>query len=778
MKKSFVGVASLVSLLALSACSDDASSPKVNPADPSNPVVDPSNPTVDPSNPVVDPSNPTVDPSNPSTDPSVDLPDPNENIADKPISEEDKKDDGTASVGSLAYSVTGVAQFGPFVAGTPVAVSSVDPKSMVETPSASVKTTDKIGSFTATGTLASAIASFNAQGNFYDFVNNSIGGITSLKALSDLRERKSVNVNVLTHLEYFRVQFLMSGMGMNFTAAKDRAQKEITAVFGFKSDSTMFEDLNLYSMDESAERLLAVSSAFLYNGSGAETLLNAAASDIAMDGRWDDDASKAAVGDAAFNMDSDESWSNLSSHNNDADVRTFTGGRRNVWSAMYNLGSCSDQNRNEVKPNGNPKSAIQDKQFACKEGGWAVASAAFITSAAVAKVNGACDDSKAGSIVNFTDGKQYVCKKNMWSAATAADIAASQIPTACSSANEYAVAMSGGSSFVCMGGVWNKSVNPAIDYSKGRAMNKKLGRGVNFGNSWDAPGSDDGGWGNRIGDGDFAAVKAAGFNSVRLPVRWYTGMSSKISGVKADVQLAINAGLTVIVNNHHNQPVYDAAGNGSFESKLNDFKSEWTQVAQAFESFPDDAVVFEIFNEPHDMTKDQVKKLMTTGYNAIRAVSKGKTIMFEGNGYAKFAQIQNLDLPADGNIIVTGHYYDPYSFTHQGHGYDCNANANDGISAMASQFKSYADSIALYFPDVNGGSVPMNMGEFGVANKGSCSAVSDAKREKWTDAVLAQAEKYGMSWHYWCYKNCGGFEAGTGSSWHGNMLNVFKKYMQ
>ena len=35
----------------------------------------------------------------------------------------------------------------------------------------------------------------------------------------------------------------------------------------------------------------------------------------------------------------------------------------------------------------------------------------------------------------------------------------------------------------------SKSVShPAVDYSKGRAMNQKLGRGINLGNSWDSPG--------------------------------------------------------------------------------------------------------------------------------------------------------------------------------------------------------------------------------------------------------------------------------------------------
>lgn len=760
MKYSYLALAAAVSSFGILGCSDD------KPNNPSNPIGDVnSSSSIYSEIPGVGLSSSAI----------VDIPDPDP--VDKPVTEEEKKDDGTSSVGTQPFAIKGVAEFGPFADNSSVKVSSFDLKTLTESPVATASTTGKLGSYSVSGTLNSAVAVVEVSGGFFDFANNGVGLCTSLKAIVDLRERQTVNVNVLTHIEYERVKTHLAA-GLNFTAAKERAQQEVLAALGFKSDSTKFEDISLYQMTDAAENLVSITAALLHGKTAdvAEFYMNAAGQDIAEDGRFDENQVKAAIGDAAFEMISDEGGTNLSDYNNYAEVMTYNTGKRRIWAAMYNLGSCSDLNRNEVKQNANAMSANATKMFACKDGGWAEASAAFVKSAEVAAAQGACTDANVGKIVNHTDGKQYVCKKNLWSVATADDIAASAIPTACTSANEYAVATSGSLNFVCLSSGWTKTVNPAIDYSKARAMNKKLGRGINFGNSWDAPGSDDGGWGNRIGDGDFAAIKAAGFNSVRIPVRWYTGMSNKLSGVKEDVQLAIKAGLTVIVNNHHNQPVYDAAGSGSFDSKLNDFKSEWTQVAQAFDSFPDDAVVFEIFNEPHDpMTNAQVNKLMTTGYNAIRAVSKGKTIMFEGNGYAKFAQIKNLALPAgDGNVIVTGHYYDPYSFTHQGHGYDCNANAKDGISSMPSDFKSYADSIAVYFPDVNGGSVPMNMGEFGVANKGQCSSVSDSRRDAWTDAAIAQAEKYGMSWHYWCYKNCGGFEA-WGGSWYSNMLNVFMK---
>lgn len=800
MKKSFLGMAALLPIVALTACSDDSgSSPNNTPNDPNGGslIIDDPNQGLpnNGNNPNLggDINNPNlggdVNPNDPnggngSDTPVVEVPPIDEGIADSPISDEDLKSDGSENVTTLPFNIKGVAELGPFKNGATVSVSSVNAKTMVETAGAGTGTVSSaLGAYSVQGNLSSAIASVEVKGSYLDFSLDETKKATSgIKALTDLRERKTVNVNVLTRLEYDRVQYLVSNMGMNFTAAKERAEKEVLAALGFRSDSTKFEDISLYNRNNAGANLLAISTILLTDHSEAEVeqLLSSIAADIGKDGKWDDEVLRANLADMAYYMDVNYPNSVLSFLNNNVDMQYFKGEVDLFWAAQYNLGSCYSANQGEVKPNGNTNSKYNDKAFICQDSLWAEATPAQIANIAATKEFGACTDARTGEIKE-SNGNSFICRRSVWKVADEDDLMSAQIATtngACTNANMGNVATYQGSYFMCLSGAWTKLTATPVDYSKGRAMNKKLGRGMNFGNSWDSPGDGDGAWSNPISDGDFAAVAKQGFNSVRIPVRWYTGMNNKLSGVKADVQLAINAGLTVIVNSHHNQPIYDAAKNGSLSSKLNDFKSEWKQIAQTFDSFPDDAVVFEIFNEPHDMTQDQVNQIMTAGYEAIRSVSKGKTIMFESNGYAKFAMIPKLNLPKDGNIIVTGHYYEPYTFSHQGHGYDCNGNANDGIGSMPGHFSSYYEAIAMAYPDINGGTVPINMGEFGVANKGSCGSISDTKREAWTDAVLAQAEKYGMSWHYWCYKNCGGFEASNGGSWHGNMLNVFKKYMK
>lgn len=805
MKKSFLGMAAIVPFLALTACSDDSSSPADTGAPSSSSQVLGNNglpadiPTIPGDNipgipggdnqeipgGVNTPAIPGTTVSSSSVGGGVVVVPEDENIADKPISEDDKKSDGTESVSSQAFDIKGVTEMGPFRSGATVTVSSVDAKTMAATPgAASVKTSDKLGSYSAKGSLTSAIASIDVKGSYLNFTDETEQNSTfGVKVLTDLRNRKKVNVNVLTRLEYDRVMNLVVGSGMSFTAAKVRAEQEIRAALGMRQDTTLFEDISLYDLNSNGAGLLAVTASILNerNGELVDAILEDMAADLATDGKWDNDAIKAVIADAAYYMDIGYPTSVLADNNNNADLKYFREEVERMWAAAYNLGTCGPNNQKQIKPNSNPASNQPEKMFVCVDSMWAEASPAMVADIAATALFGACTEANAGTMKQNAEGGYFLCTRGVWKVADDGDMKNMEIGQtigACNSANKLKVVNYQSGNYMCISGVWTELTSTPVDYSKGRAMNQKLGAGINFGNSWEAPSADDGGWSNPIQDGDFAAVKSKGFNSVRIPVRWYTGMSSKLSGVKADVTTAINAGLVVIINYHHYDPMYQAAKNGQLDGKLNEFANEWKQIAQAFDSFADDKLVFEIFNEPHDMTQDQVNKIMTTGYNAIRSVSKGKTIMFESNGYSKFAMIPKLDLPKDGNIIVSGHYYEPYTFTHQGHGYDCSGSAGAGLASIAGHFESYATSIALAFPDSKQGSVPMNVGEFGVANKGGCNAVSDANREKWTDAIIEQAEKYDMSWHYWCFKNCGGFEASNGGSWYGNMLNVFQKYMK
>ena len=341
----------------------------------------------------------------------------------------------------------------------------------------------------------------------------------------------------------------------------------------------------------------------------------------------------------------------------------------------------------------------------------------------------------------------------------------------------------------------NSSSAVPVDYTRGRYMNAILGRGINLGNSWDSDGRDDAAWSNPIRDVDFAIIKAAGFNSVRIPVRWqynsdystHTVDPERLAGVIEDINLAIANGLAVVVNFHHYVEL-NCAGGGhkdrgckydatKFEEEKNHFLLLWAQVATAMNVFPDDMIVLEILNEPVIPNVDLVNQLMLDAYNVIRTHAPNKTIMFEALHGAKFYDIDKMKLPPDGNIIFSGHYYEPFQYSHQGnmHGNACRGDNAKSITA-STDLSSYATLAKKYYPDINGTDhVPLNMGEFGVAggdvspcNWEDGNGPSSEGKAEWANAAAKAAISRGMSFHYWGFSYTGGFDAYDPGSekWH------------
>lgn len=341
----------------------------------------------------------------------------------------------------------------------------------------------------------------------------------------------------------------------------------------------------------------------------------------------------------------------------------------------------------------------------------------------------------------------------------------------------------------------NSSSAVPVDYTRGRYMNAILGRGINLGNSWDSDGRDDAAWSNPIRDVDFAIIKAAGFNSVRIPVRWqynsdystHTVDPERLAGVIEDINLAIANGLAVVVNFHHYVEL-NCAGGGhkdrgckydatKFEEEKNHFLLLWAQVASVMNAFPDDMIVFEILNEPVIPNVDLVNQLMLDAYNVIRTHAPNKTIMFEALHGAKFYDIDKMKLPPDGNIIFSGHYYEPFQYSHQGnmHGNACRGDDAKSITA-STDLSRYVDLAKQYYPDINGTDhVPLNMGEFGVAggdvspcNWEDGNGPSSEGKAEWANAAAKAAISRGMSFHYWGFSYTGGFDAYDPSSekWH------------
>ena len=204
----------------------------------------------------------------------------------------------TEDAGIIAdLNVAGVTQKGPFVKGSAVTVQGVDCKTFKFTDDVfegSVKS-DK-GDFEIKGiNLSSACAVFEVSGYYL----NEITGKKSsekltLHALANLKDRKRVNINVLTDLEYGRVMNLVTVEKMSFEEAKKQAEKEVLESFGIEGDFDNSEDLNLFEKGDGNAALLAVSVTVLASTSEKKLAerLEEYSDAISKNGSLDEDAKK------------------------------------------------------------------------------------------------------------------------------------------------------------------------------------------------------------------------------------------------------------------------------------------------------------------------------------------------------------------------------------------------------------------------------------------------------------------------------------------------------
>lgn len=304
----------------------------------------------------------------------------------------------------------------------------------------------------------------------------------------------------------------------------------------------------------------------------------------------------------------------------------------------------------------------------------------------------------------------------------------------------------------------------AIDYSLGKAMNARIGKGINMGNTFDA--TCESCWGaGPVELSQVQAIAAAGFNSIRLPVRWdleaeneapYTIAPEYLARVKEVVGWINAAGLVAIINIHHHQSFLTDTDAANQDAHIARIASIWQQVATYFADVSDQWLVFELFNEPREgVTVEAHNKMIATVFPIIRQLNPGRTVMFGCNDYNAYAGIRKLQLPADGNIIFTPHYYVPAQYALQGENYQCPdtittwEGTTSEITKMTEDFEKMRSLADELYP----GGLPINIGEFGATECGGIKS-----RVKWVQQFVKLAKQYNVSWNYWGFTNVGGYE--------------------
>lgn len=273
--------------------------------------------------------------------------------------------------------VAGVSQKGPFLNGFSVHLYELQDAGLIQTgKSFTGKIKSDLGEFSlAEINLVSQYALLEADGYYRNEVSGqkSTSQIT-LNAVTDLENRETVNINLLTHLAYDRMRVLVKG-GMEVAAAKRMAEKEIFASFYIENIAENFEDLNIFNKGEGDAALLAVSVLMQGNRAEAELseLLANYANDVESDGEWNDEKTKVAMADWAEGQSLSEGLTHIRENVEGWDFGDVPGFEKYVkrfWWYNYGLDLCTTERQGEVKKNQNGLSENASVHYICDAKEW------------------------------------------------------------------------------------------------------------------------------------------------------------------------------------------------------------------------------------------------------------------------------------------------------------------------------------------------------------------------------------------------------------------------
>lgn len=336
-------------------------------------------------------------------------------------------------------------------------------------------------------------------------------------------------------------------------------------------------------------------------------------------------------------------------------------------------------------------------------------------------------------------------------------------------------------------------------------LTEKMGNGINLGNTleatrrWNGPTTlrptlYEQQWGQPVTKPEIMkAYKAAGFDSVRIPVAWtnmmafekdeYTIAPALLDRVEQVVNYALDAGLYVIINDHWDNQWWGMFGSLDKEHRKKAivlYKSLWTQVANRFKNY-DERLIFEGANEElgnrlnDDTALSNGRKGNLSEYECYEATNQINQCFVDvvrstgGNNKNRFLLIAgfNTDIDkttarefkmpedkANKKLLISVHYYTPSTYCILSE--DANWGKVKNSWGTPQDIKMMDGYFAKMKKFVDAG-YGVIIGEYGVAK------TKDGKMKEgmvqWLDNVLVNCDKYNYVPMLW---DCNTFFKKTG----------------
>jgi Bacterial Ig-like domain (group 2)/Galactose oxidase, central domain/Kelch motif len=232
---------------------------------------------------------------------------------------------------------SGVAQKGPLIKGSAVTAQELDSTLSPTGKQYSYQTTSDFGAFSPTNTFASQYIGVNATGYYFDEVQNAVSsGPITLYGYSNLATDTVLNVNLLTTLEYQRIQTLVTKSNMTFADARTQAEREVLAALNIPAGSYgPFSTLDLSGTSDGDHILAAISGIFVYGNSAGplSQLIDNFQSDIGANGAITNPKTTAALVAAAGAINPASIAANLTQEYSSEGL-TFTASNISDWIAQ------------------------------------------------------------------------------------------------------------------------------------------------------------------------------------------------------------------------------------------------------------------------------------------------------------------------------------------------------------------------------------------------------------------------------------------------------------
>lgn len=276
----------------------------------------------------------------------------------------------------------------------------------------------------------------------------------------------------------------------------------------------------------------------------------------------------------------------------------------------------------------------------------------------------------------------------------------------------------------------------------------KIKKGINVGNTLDSPAEGDWGW--VLEESHFDAIQNAGFDHVRVPIRWSSHASEiepyMISGDFLDridwvIDCILKRGMTAVINMHH----YDELFKEPHAHKER-FLGLWEQIAKRYKNYPEN-LFFEILNEPNNALTPQLwNDLHRQAIRCIRKSNPQRWLVIDTALWGSYKGLKYLTIPNDKRLIVSFHFYVTPKFCFQGAPWT-EKPYPVGIQWRGRFLEKYRIRKALNYSykwSRQHNRVPLWNGEYCVHKWADMES-----RVRWTHFVTREAEKRGIANAIW-----------------------------